>query len=124
WDGTKESGFSNQVIAVVPGAIENLRNFCEDRGNCVGETLIYAFRVKSSSAVKGPVQPHRISSTAITQSPPASVHLIALPSLILCHRPGTGHCSNTFSRVNFLSCCGQRWPWHLAEECTGKCAFS
>jgi len=61
-DRPKPANFEDSSVH---GAVENMDSFCEDRGNCVGETLIYAFRVKSSSAVKGPVQPHRISSTAM-----------------------------------------------------------
>src|SRR5437762_3499090 len=60
--------------------------------------LIYVFPVKSSSAVKGSVRPHRTSSTAITHSPPASAHLIELPSVILCQNLGriSGRSSNSF----------------------------
>src|SRR5438445_11873237 len=39
---------------------------------------------------------HRTSSTAIMHNPPASAHLIGLPSVILCQRLGSGRCSNSF----------------------------
>ena len=38
---------------------------------------------------------HRTSSTAIMHNPPASAHLIELPSVIRCQRLGSGRCSNS-----------------------------
>src|SRR5438094_9125013 len=44
---------------------------------------------------------HRTSSTAMTHSPPASAHLIELPSLIFCQRLGSGRCSNSFRNSSY-----------------------